>query len=404
MTADGHRASCIQTDATDPEQLSAPCTLRSCEDGGMTRDRRSRGSALVFGIGFAVFASLPFFLANAGINPLGNRVLRGIDPDQAPGLAIGALFLLCAIAAFAFYEDTPPEGSSRARAQRAADPHGMKRRQPPTAFVRSPWPRVFAVGPVWAVCGVIAAFIWHAFAQDSGVPGTVWGDLTSSPLPAVALLFGLWATANVSLSLGAIADAFHRTLWTIFLIVSVLIAILAITIGAVAPNILTMSPVSALTVTAVCLIITTTSLVPARLFAVARARVTDRIDAAHEVRLQSLLMTLAPGENLMLHFADRENPAGQILAATNRRLLLAAPTSTGAAARPGQVLILDQAHPGQLHGASTKFRPAGHTTSVHFRDRPDMELIGGEPSEADKFAEALTTLATTGRLPQEEDT
>lgn len=205
----------------------------------MTRDRRSRGMALVFGIGFAVFASIAFFLANAGINPLRNHVARGINPDQAPGLAAGALFLLCACAAFAFHEDEPPEGSSRARAQQAADPHGVKRRQPPTAFVRNPWPRVFAVGPVWAVCGVVAAFIWHAFANDSGIPGTVWGDLTASPLPAFALLFGLWATVNLSLTLGAIADAFHRTLWAIFLVVAVLIVILAITIGVVASNILT---------------------------------------------------------------------------------------------------------------------------------------------------------------------
>lgn len=360
----------------------------------------------MFGIGFAVFASIAFFLANAGINPLRNHVLRGINPDQAPSIGMLVLFFFSAIAAFAFYEDKPPAGSSAARAQQAEDPHGAKRRQPPTSFVRNPWPRVFAVGPVWAVCGVIAAFIWHAFAKDSGTPDTVWGDLTASPLPAIALLLGLWATANFSLALGAIADAFHRTLWAIFLIVSVLIAILAITIGVVASNILTMSPVAALAVTAVCLIIATAALVPARLFAVARARVTNRIDAAHEARLQSLLLTaLAPGEDLMLHFADRENPTGQILAATNQRLLLAAPTGTGTgSARPGPVRILDQAHPGQLRGASTKFRPAGHTTSVHFRDRPDMELVGGDPSEADTFAEALTALATTGRLPQEEDT
>lgn len=371
----------------------------------MTRDRRSRGSALVFGIGFAVFASFPFFLANAGINPLRTHVLRGINPDQAPSIGILVLFFFSAIAAFAFYEDKPPAGSSAARAQQAADPHGVKRRQPPTAFVRNPWPRVFAVGPVWAVCGVIATFIWHAFAKDSGIPGTVWGDLTSSPLPAFALLFGLWATANLSLALGAIADAFHRTLWAVFLVVSVLIVILAITIGVVASNILTMSPVAALAVTVIFLIIATAALVPARLFAVARGRVTNRIDAAHETRVQSLLTALAPDENLVLHFADRENPDGQILAATNQRLLLAAPTSTGTGpTRPGPVRILDQAHPGQLRGASTKFRRAGHTTSVRFRDRPDMELIGGDPSEADKFAEALTSLATTGRLPQEEDT
>ena len=368
----------------------------------MTRNRRSKGNVLVIGIGMAVFASVPFFLANAGINPLRDHVFRGIDPDQAPSLGIGALFLLSAIAAFAFYEDKPPVGSSAARAQQADDPHGVKRRQPPTAFVRSPWPRVFAVGPVWAVCGVIAAFVWHAFAKDSGIPGTVWGDVTASPLPAFALLFGLWATANLSLTLGAIADAFHRTLWAIFLIVSVLIVILAITIGVVAPNILAMSPPAGLAVTAICFIIATVALIPARQFAVARALATDRIDAAHEARLQSLLMTLASGENLMLHFADRENPAGQLLAATNQRVLLAAPTSTGAgSARAGQVRILDQAHPGALRGASTAFRPAGHTISVHFRDRPDIELVGGDPSAADKFAEALTSLATTGRLPEE---
>ena len=313
----------------------------------MTRDRRSRSMTFVFGIGFAVFASIAFFLANAGLNPLRTHVLRGINPDQAPSIGILVLFFFSAV----------------------------------------------------------AAFIWHAFAMDTGNPGTVWGDLTTSPLPAFALLFGLWATANLSLALGAIADAFHRTLWAVFLIVSVLIAILAITIGVVASNILTMSPPAGLAVTAACLLITTATLIPARLFAVARARVTNRIDAAYEARMQSLLMTLAPGENLVLHFADRENPAGQILAATNQRLLLAAPTSTGAGpTRPGQVRILDQAQPGQLRGSSTQFRPAGHTTSVHFRDRPDMELIGGDPSEADTFAEALTSLATTGRLPQEEDT
>lgn len=371
----------------------------------MNRDRRSTSTTLVFGIGFAVFASIPFFVANAGINPLRTSVLRDINPDRALNIGILVLFFFAAIAAFVFCEDKPLAGSSRARAQQAADPYGAKRRQPPTAFVRSPWPRVFAVGPVWAVCGVIAVFIWHAFANDTGLPGTVWGDLTASPLPAFALLFGLWATVNFSLTLGAIADAFHRTLWAIFLIVAVLIVVLAITIGVVASNILTMSPSAALAVTAVCLIITTAALIPARLFAVDRARVTNRIDAAHETRLQSLLATLAPGENLVLHFSDREDPAGQILAATNQRLLLAAPTSTGIRpTRPGQVRILDQAHPGQLRGASTKFRPAGHTTSVHFRDRPDLELVGGDPSEADTFAEALTSLATTGRLPQKEDT
>lgn len=313
----------------------------------MTRDRRSKGSALVFGIGFAVFASVPFFLANAGLNPLRTHVLRGINPDQAPSIGILVLFFFSAI----------------------------------------------------------AAFIWHTFGRNPGIPGTVWGDLTTSPLPAFALLFGLWATVNLSLTLGAIADAFHRTLWAIFLIVSVVIAIPAITIGVMASNILTMSPVAALAVTVICLIIATAALVPARLFAVARDRVTNRIDAAHETRVQSLLTALAPDENLVVHFADRENPDGQILAATNQRLLLAAPTSTGTGpTRPGQVRILDQAHPGQLRGASTKFRRAGHTTSAHFRDRPDMELIGGDPSEAEKFAEALTSLATTGRLPQEEDT
>ncbi len=354
---------------------------------------------LVFGIGFTVFASFPFFLANAGINPLTDHRFRGINPDQAPGLGIGALFLVAALAAFVFYEDKPPAGSSRASADHAADPHGVKRRQPPTAFVRDPWPRVFAVGPVWAACGVIATFIWHTFAKNTGVPGTVWGDFTESPLPAFALLCGLWAAANFSLTLGAIADAFNRTLWAIFLIVSVLIAILAITIGVVASNLLTMSPPAGLAVTVACLIITTVALVPARRFAVTRARATSQIDAAHETRLQSLLSTLGPGENLMLHFADRENPAGQILAATNQRLLLAAPTGT---ARPGQIHILDRAHPGQLRGASTAFRPDGHTTSVHFRDRPDMELVGGDPSAADTFAEALNSLATTGRLPQED--
>lgn len=313
----------------------------------MTRDRRSRSMTFVFGIGFAVFASIAFFLANAGLNPLRTHVLRGINPDQAPSIGILILFFFSAV----------------------------------------------------------AAFIWHAFAMDTGNPGTVWGDLTTSPLPAFALLFGLWATVNLSLTLGAVADAFHRTLWAIFLIVSVVIAILAITIGVMASNILTLSPPVALTMTAICLIVTTAALIPARLFAVARARVTTRLDAAHETRLQSLLTARAPGENLMLHFADRENPAGQIHAATNQRLLLAAPTSTGTGpTRPGQVRILDQAHPGQLRGASTAFRPAGHTTSVHFRDRPDMELVGGDPSEADTFAEALTSLATTGRLPQEEDT
>jgi len=311
----------------------------------MTRDRRSR--SMTFGIGFAVFASIAFFLANAGINPISNHRFRGINPDQAPGIGILVLFFFSAV----------------------------------------------------------AAFIWHAFAMDTGNPGTVWGDLTTSPLPAFALLFGLWATVNLSLTLGAIADAFHRTLWAVFLVVSVLIVILAITIGVVASNILTMSPVAALAVTVICLIIATAALVPARLFAVARDRVTNRIDAAHETRVQSLLTALAPDENLVLHFADRENPDGQILAATNQRLLLAAPTSTGTGpTRPGQVRILDQAHPGQLRGASTKFRRAGHTTSVHFRDRPGMELVGGDPSEADTFAEALTSLATTGRLPQEEDT
>lgn len=105
----------------------------------MTRDRRSRGSTtLVFGIGFVVFASIAFFLANAGINPLRNHVFRGINPDRAPSIGILVLFFFSAIAAFAFYEDEPLAGSSAARAQHAADPYGVKRRQPPTAFVRNP--------------------------------------------------------------------------------------------------------------------------------------------------------------------------------------------------------------------------------------------------------------------------
>ena len=216
---------------------------------------------------------------------------------------------------------------------------------------------------------VIAAFVWHAFAKDSGTPAP---SGATHIVPAAGHRPAARAVGHrqPQPALGAIADAFHRTLWAIFLIVSVLIAILAITIGVVAANILTISPLAALAVTAVCLIITTVALIPARLFAVARARVTNRIDAAHEARMQSLLMALAPGENLMLHFADRENPAGQILAATNQRLLLAAPTGTGTD-------LPDRAR----SASSTRHIPdscaepapssAGRTHHpVHFRDRP----------------------------------
>ena len=93
-----------------------------------------------------------------------------------------------------------------------------------------------------------------------------------------------------------------------------------------------------------------------------------------------------------MHFNSERSPQSQLLIATDQRFVRASILGSD------RTSVLDQASPSQLSGASSRRVGRDLMTTAHFRDRQDMQVIGGDPEHSREFAEAVTRLAQTGQI------
>ncbi|WP_231444915.1 hypothetical protein [Brevibacterium zhoupengii] len=368
-------------------------------------------TTLLYAVVLALFMLIVFALTNAGIDPRANRLFGDFDPKGAATVCFGLLGLYHSVAIILFDEDDSPKSS-----EAPPDPHVPRPPDSYTGFIRQAWYKVLSVGPIFAFICAASVFVWHSFAEYSGIPGTVWGDYATSATPALTLFLLCWACTNVGLMFAAIAEAFNRDLAGIFIAAMLVMFLVAIgnTVGFI---LLADQPtVEALTLALIVFPLSLLALIGARAWAIVRV---NRYDAAHphgssskprrsqnqrrsqnERRSQNQRRLqgpppqdmLEPGERLLMHFHGDHAPEPQMLIATTSRFVRAS------IVRSDRTFVLEQASPSQLVGASSHREGYDIVTVAHFRDRQDMRVLGGSPEQSQAFAEAVTHLARTGQI------
>lgn len=361
---------------------------------------------VVFGLLTACIALIAFTSTNAGVASKHSPDDFGGDPYLAPSVIFGILLAAhcVAIAALAIVSgDEHPDSAE-------AEPHTPRQPKSVTRFVCSPLPRVLLVGPIWAICSLVALFIGHTYAADPGVPGSVWGDLTGNPLSALSIVFLCWATANTSFAWSSLAEAFNRDRRP----VSLTALTCGLGLGCLTAGLFgffglaTLPTVIAFLLGLVCLIVSTALLIPLRWWAIRRV---DRFDSGERPSagsrrgfgrtLQPPGDALQPGERVLTSYlgevpnarADGSTADPQMLVLTDRRIFRASIIA------PGRTFVLEQAEPGQLNGGASELRGNQVITMVLFNGRQPMSVTGGTAGASGRFAEAITVLARTGRLP-----
>ncbi|MDN5773707.1 MAG: hypothetical protein L0H43_07970 [Brevibacterium aurantiacum] len=372
----------------------------------MRRRRHDFRTTVVYAIGLAGIATAVFFMINAGINPRARP--PGLD-DVNPSTATSGSFMVLGafhVIAILFYveDDTPKKDRA------ATDPHDSKKPDSFTGFIRQPWYKVLSVGPISAAFCAASIFIWHSFAKFPGSPGTVWGDYSTSPASALTVFLLCWASTNIGFTFASICEAFNRDLFGLTILSGVIMAILALVIGLGFTDLPKQPTESALTMAAIALPLTLLTVIGVRAWAVARVA---RIDANrprpstqetqrstqfgsdHHHRPapgQPPFDMLRDGERVLMHFNSERSPQSQLLIATDQRFVRASILGSD------RTSVLDQASPSQLTGASSRRVGRDLMTTAHFRDRQDMQVIGGDPEHSREFAEAVTRLAQTGQI------
>ncbi|WP_169251140.1 hypothetical protein [Brevibacterium sp. 'Marine'] len=369
---------------------------------------------LVYGAVVAAVITVYFLWANTGFMAQPKSFDGStLDASFAKTLAFQLYGSVCLVAFIVFLRISPRDGDDS-----GPDPSVAQTRGSFTGFINQPWHMIFAVGPIWAVIGVAATFIWHASAQDSGNFGTVWGDFASSPLPAVVMLFAYWSAANLSFIWTSVAEAVsrhHRGLYvTILTFMWLFVIASSFFFGYGVPE---MPTWIALVVCGFILLLTLPVLAGTHRWAVARISSYDHANPPQDRNFQDRQTAaarrqrarsdraregeppydlLAANEKLYLYHLSDLGREPQMIVLTNTRIVRASIVA------PGRSFVLEQAEPGQLLGAETTHRGSEPVTLLYFRNRPDMELVCGDPGAASTFAGAVTSLAATGRLPHQE--
>ena len=367
----------------------------------------SIGMIVVFGLFIAGVALGAFTSTNAGVASKHSPDDFGGDPYLAPSVIFGILLTAHAVAIAALAIASGDDHPDRAEAV----PHTSRQPESFTRFVRAPLPRVFLTGPIWAVCSLAALFIGHTYAADPGAPGTVWGDLTVNPLSALSIVFFCWATANMSFVWASLAEAFNRDRRS----ASLTVLTCGLGLGCLTAGLFgyfglaTFPTIIAFPLGVVCLILSTSLLIPLRWWAVRRV---DRFDSGKRPSAESRRGfgrtpqppedALQPGERVLTSYLgetpDAHSNGGasdpQVLVLTDRRIFRASIIA------PGHTFVLEQAEPGQLSGGASERRSNHVITTVLFNGRQPMSVSGGTPEASGRFAEAITVLARTGRLPR----
>lgn len=365
------------------------------------------GMIVLFGLLIAGISLAAFTSTNAGVASKHSPDEFGGDPYLAPSVIFGILLAVhsVAIAAMAILSGDDHSDSAE------ANPHTPRQPKPVTQFVRAPLSRVLLVGPIWALCSLVALFIGHSYAADPGLSGTVWGDLTGNPLSALSIVFLCWATANMSFAWSSLAEAFNRDRRS----ASLTVLICGLGLGCLTAGLFgyfglaTLPTIIAFPLGVVCLIVSTALLIPLRWWAIRRV---DRYDSGERPSAgsrrgpgrstQPPADALQPGERVLTSYLGKALDAHsngnttdpQMLVLTDRRIFRASIIT------PGRTFVLEQAEPGQLSGGSSELHSNQVITTVLFNGRQPMSVTGGTEEASGRFAEAITVLARTGRLPR----
>ena len=365
-------------------------------------------TTLTYAVMLAVFMLIIFGLTNAGIDPRAGRSFKDFDPEQAANVCFGLFGLYHSIAIIFFDEDDSPKTAGAAKDAHIPSGHASY-----TGFMRQPWYKVLSVGPVFAAFSAASVFIWHTFAESVGTPGTVWGDYTTSALPALSLFLICWSTANIGFTFAAIAEAFNRDRPGIFIAALVLMFIVGIGLCACFMFLPDQPTGRGLAIAAFAFPLSLLASVSTYIVAVIRVARFDaanpRLSARARRRADKFgspkqnrparrtgappLDMLAPGERLLMHIKGDQGREPQLLIATDRRFARASIIAGN------RTFVLEQASPGQLTGASSERMGPEVVTIAHFRDRQDMRLVGSQEQESQQFASALRFLAQHGTLP-----
>ena len=364
-------------------------------------------TTLVYAVTLTLLMLVVFSLANAGIDPRANRY-GDFDPKQAASACFGLLGLYHSIAIIFFDDDDSPKTADAAK-----DAHIPRAPDSYTGFVRQAWYKVLSVGPIFAFFCTASVFIWHSFAEFPGHVGTVWGDYTASPLPALALFLLCWAATNIGFTFASVAEAFNRDRYGLFLASMIVMFIVGLGITVSFIFLPEQSTAPALFMAVITLPVSLIALIGARAWAIVRVAHYDAThprQSARERRRQARFGhqnnqhqprphpdgpphdMLRRGEKLLMHFPSDRAPEPQMLIATDQRFARASILGTD------RTFVLEQAAPGQLAGASSQWVQGDLVTIAHFRDRQDMRVVGGNPDQSRAFAEAVTLLARTGQV------
>lgn len=336
-------------------------------------------ATVIYAVILAGVSTLAFYAVNEGIDPRADH--HGyIDPDVAPfvGWSLIGVYTFNAIIFF-------DEEARSDRARRADSSFG---------FVLDPLPKVLAVGPIFALWAAPVALWWRSMAVNTGAAGSLWADYTSSALPLLTMLLAIWAAVNFSFALAAVpiaVDAGKPKLKSAFgFLPSAVGAPLSFGLWG-----LTMLPtLTSFLVAVPAMLISFPLLIGTRHLAIRKEARSDKAadrPAVHPQMLPpELLSILRENERIIFSLHNRQRPRTDYLLATTQRIL-------HAAAEPGsRAVISDQALPGQLTGGSSRRAPGTVITLIHFRDRPDMHIIGSDDCESERFASALIDLAKHG--------
>lgn len=385
-------------------------------------------TVVITGVISSVIATSFFHIADSEIDPrLGSN--GDFDPAFAATVALGFLGLTMTVGVTLFDEDA---SRTNWEANRAHYGHLLDRF---TKIVRRPWHTVFAIGPTYGILAAAFVVTWRAFAKSPGESGTVWGDYLQSPLPALLVVLCCWILVTFALMWNGIVDACSRTSKPVSIAVFVVSFVVSL-IGNPAffafalPR---LPPFPSIVVCLLVLLLALSAQIATRRWAIAQARrfgydrpLPPASPDQEEAPLLSLLRpvwaapggsaafnsyptttaigadpgrnlppndVIRPGERLLMWLSTDHTHKPHMLVATDRRFVQVAIIG------PGRTLVLAQASPGTLIGATSHHQGPDVVTSAHFRDQRPMRIVGGDPISSARFAKALDHLAHTGRVP-----
>ncbi|WP_210604287.1 hypothetical protein [Brevibacterium oceani] len=352
----------------------------------MSEHRRILSHALIGAVTLSVLATVLFFVFNTGLARASSTSNSVIDAEAAGPLSFAFIGLITFVAIIFFTGTDRGEGL---RSELNGAPRGAL-----TLFIRDPLIGLMSIAPLFGLFFSAAALLWRSFATAPGTPGTVWGDLTSSPLPFFALFAATIASTNFGLALAGLTVAVRSRVRLALTLVCADV-VLGIGVGALFAWFSAASTVVTAAAALPLAMISVVALVGARRLAASSLGADGHLSARARRRgpTPPPYDALERGETVLLMIGNRIPRGQEFLLATATRVVHARTRTAG----PTE--ILDEAAPNQLIEASTRI-DHGHTTVVvRFHDRPAMRLLRADTEEASEFAHRLTVLARSGILP-----